>query len=215
MHERSAPESSSEEEKLSDEELEEWLERLLPEQHTEAVPLLGYPAPGYTLSDFPYHNYEAQLSNRFVAALWGVVLLGCATITLFVVSAFVGSEVNHSFHPWITPPATAIPYPNDDFYHYLAAHEYEKAHALLSPTLAAQYTLEILRSRWEGLEQAEGTVVVLRLMNPDSSRNDGRVTTSWQVATGAGSDYRITLFMHLMSDSWKIVKAEPNLIPPR
>jgi hypothetical protein len=46
----------------------------------------------------------------------------------------------------------------DPFLQHLQRHEWQQAHALLSPTAQARYSPQTLQQRWTTLEQAIGTV---------------------------------------------------------
>jgi hypothetical protein len=97
-------------------------------------------------------------------------------------------------------------------YYSLEDHDYNQAHALLAPDLAAKYAPSDLRRRWEALERARGTISVQ--LDFESLEEEGTTASLLvELVPTKGDHFDVRLEVERSEGSWRIVSANPDLIP--
>jgi hypothetical protein len=95
------------------------------------------------------------------------------------------------------------------FYDALSTHDYVYASTLVAEPLAATSDPVALRARWEAFEANEGRVVVLA---PESA---GQNVVVQRLRTAGGATYEVRVTVERDGGRWRIVSAEPGLVPSR
>lgn len=91
----------------------------------------------------------------------------------------------------------------------LATNDYEGAHDYLGGDLANRYSVADLEQRWEALS-SNGSVTT----EPSDVRmSGGRPQVVWSLTPSGGTKKEVTLTLEQSGDDWKIVEANPDLIP--
>jgi hypothetical protein len=98
-----------------------------------------------------------------------------------------------------------------NFYDNLESRDYDAARELLSPQLAEKYTADNLRTKWEALEKAAGTITP---GFPDStSTGNDQASITQELTSEHGQSYSVKLKVERVDSTWKITEADPDLIP--
>jgi hypothetical protein len=137
-------------------------------------------------------------------------------VLLLAGAAYVGIMIALGIGPADTPEATPIAgdaRPADlfvaGFYDALSFHDYVYASTLVGQPLAERYDPAALRARWEAFEANRGRVVVLA---PESA---GENTVVQRLRTGDGASFEMRVTVERADGAWRIVAAEPDLVPAR
>jgi hypothetical protein len=95
------------------------------------------------------------------------------------------------------------------FYEALSYHDYVYASTLVAPPLSQRYDPTALRARWEAFESNQGRVVVLE---PESA---GENVVVQRLRTNEGTVFEVRVTVERANGTWRIVAAEPDLVPAR
>ena len=145
------------------------------------------------------------------ASLVFLTLMGIAYVALMVALGIGVTGV-------ATPDEAATPVEGDvrpadafvaSFYDALSYHDYVYASTLVGQPLAEHYDPAALRATWEAFEANQGRVVVLA---PESS---GENTVVQRLRTGDGVTFEMRVTVERVDGAWRIVGAEPDLVPAR
>lgn len=145
--------------------------------------------------------------------VWAWASLGAL---LLAGAVYIGIMIALGIGPVDTPEATPVAgdaRPADlfvaGFYDALSFHDYVYASTLVGQPLAERYDPAALRATWEAFEANQGRVVVLA---PESS---GDHTVVQRLRTGDGVTFEMRVTVERVDGAWKIVGAEPDLVPAR
>ena len=185
----------------------------------------GYP-PQYQPQGYPPQGYPPQggpppkkggvpVWAWVVMGLVGVMVLLCVG-TVFLISR-AASEVGTSFERAFSEagvdfsnivPVTVA----SSFYSSLELGNYDEARAVLGSSLARQYTTEELQRQWGALKDVEGNISAGL---PSVVEADGdRTTVMVELSSNINNTYDVELVVEeIGSGDWKIVEANPELIP--
>jgi hypothetical protein len=98
-----------------------------------------------------------------------------------------------------------------EFYGDLDTGDYDSAHKLLSSDLASKYSSNDLKTKWEALKSAQGTITP---GFPTGDKVDGNTVSMTQTLDSEnGKTYDIVLKVEKSGSTWKIREASPGLIP--
>lgn len=138
----------------------------------------------------------------------GVLLLGSAIYVGIMIALGIGTG-----DPPEATPAAGDPRSADlfvaSFYDALSFHDYVYASTLVGQPLAERFDAVELRARWEAFEAEAGRVVVLA---PESA---GENTVVQRLRTGDGVTFEMRVTVERVGGEWRIVAAEPDLVPTR
>lgn len=147
--------------------------------------------------------------SHLVAAGIVALVIGCCLVGAF--SQFAAqSRLQESAAAFRAGKAEA-----DAFYGALDKGDYPLAHSLLGPDLARRYSAEDLRAQWEAFEGADILESDGYVKAPTGQVEGGRVDVVWRFTTSGGHTYEVELRLGKVGDEWKIVGAEPAVIPRR
>ena len=104
---------------------------------------------------------------------------------------------------------------SEQFYGSLIKHDFDSAYRELAPSMAAKYSEKGLEEKWLAFEKQAGIVEVNHasgyIKAGDNNNYDGLVILA---QPGKSRQYVIkTLILSKINNSWKIVDAQPGLIP--
>jgi hypothetical protein len=197
----------------------------------------GYPPPGYSQpgggpppgyypppgppQGYPPPGYGAPPKRTSGMPAWAWVLIGLLVVIIIscvggiAALTYLGSKVNQTFSrigsslvTTFEPIAVAT-----EFYTALDSKDYDSAHALLSPSLASKNTSDNLRTKWEALGSAQGTITTGFPTTRGTSSNANSATVDQELLSAKGKTYRVTLQMEKSGSTWLIKDASPGLIP--
>lgn len=143
-------------------------------------------------------------------SLGGLTLAGVAYV-LLMIALGIGTEsvpIEQAATPVVEDirPADAFV---AGFYEALSYHDYVYASTLVGQSLAARYDPAALRASWEAFESNEGRVAVLA---PESG---GENVVVQRLRTNAGTTFEVRVTVERTDGGWRIVAAEPDLVPTR
>lgn len=101
------------------------------------------------------------------------------------------------------------------FYTALDRGDYGAAHSILGPDLARRHSVQDLRARWEAFDRGESMSRSGYVLAPTGLAEGGRAHVIWTFVTSGGLSYKVDLTVQGLGEEWKIVDAEPSLIPER
>jgi len=143
-----------------------------------------------------------------VWVLGGILLfiIACGAIAYFTVFAALNSagtaikDVGNTFGAGLTATAFDLA---------LSTGDYETAHSYLGGDLANRYSTNQLKTKWEALT-ADGSVST-HFGSPKTS--NGNTVITWTVVPPGKSSVDVVLTMSDSNNDWKIIAAQPDLIP--
>jgi hypothetical protein len=153
----------------------------------------------------PYPTPPETKRRGWPAWAWvtmGVVGLACLGCVAFGV---LGSNMLGRLIKQVGEPAGVA----TGYWLALQTHDFDKAHAHFSDSLARRYSADDLQVDWRALEE-HGTVTG-STFDSINVEND-RATIGW-VVTIEGVSYRTTLTLRNTGGQWKITDGDPGLVP--
>lgn len=202
----------------------------------QGAPPQGYPPPGYQPPGYPPQGYPpgapppgygpARIEappKKGGMPVWGWILIGggaliavsCVALILFL--TYLGQQVSRQMNDVFSQIGSglggdfSVTGVTTDFYNNLSSGDYDSAYGLLGPPLSTQYTPDDLRTEWEALEKAQGTVTPFFQITSDSDETSATIEQS--LFSDQGDSHDVTLTLRKQGADWKIVEASPDLIP--
>jgi hypothetical protein len=94
----------------------------------------------------------------------------------------------------------------------MSTGSYDSAHEYLGGDLATRYSSQDLQDGWEALEGSGGAFSVQSEMGEGTTSGD-QVLIDWTITPENGDPKTVTLTLEESNNDWKIVDAQPELIP--
>ncbi len=158
---------------------------------------------------------KQQLSRRTCLPIVIVTIGALVVGTILFGTVFLrSSEPARSFVQGLVSDPVAGPInTTEGFYNAMIRHDYARANDYLASSLEASYSAKNLKAHWEVLERNEGAVTLTDLKayvkTGDKDNSHARV----RLTTRNGSKYEISLVLSNIDSEWKIVQADPDLLP--
>lgn len=194
-----------------------------PAQGYGAPPPGGYPQGGYPQGGYPQQGYPQGAYPQAVApkksggvpvVVWVlggvfVLIIGCFLAAYFLIFAAANTAKNalQSAGDTIGAGLTAV-----SFTTAMETGQYETAHSFLGGDLANRYSVKDLQTKWEALQGSQGSFSVRTDLGEPRASN-GHTTMQWKITPPDKKLRTVDLIIDNVNKDWKIVDAQPDLIP--
>lgn len=134
----------------------------------------------------------------------GAILLLCGALYFFVVNTVnqAGTAITSSLDTF----GAGLSFVTFDV--AMSTGSYDTAHAVLNDDIGNQYSIDELQSRWEAL----GGVGEVTTNTGEPVADGNRTRIPWTISNGSDT-YKVDVYMQQVDNEWKIVDAQPELIP--